>query len=185
MKPLLQLKISLNGAKPAVWRRVLVNPTITFWEFHSIIQAVMGWTDSHLFEFNVGGKVIGDGDDDDMFAEGMRFAEQETLETWLKPTTKSFKYIYDFGDDWVHTITVEGMVTPEHPTIAPVCVAGAGACPPEDCGGVLGYQELINILKNPKHPDHEDMMEWIGMPIDPTLFDLDEANIALEYRNEI
>lgn len=161
MKPL-QLHISLNGTKPIVWRRVLVRSDITFLELHSIIQAVMGWTDTHLFEFNIHGNVITEPDED--FDEDGLSAADETLASWIKPTTKSFRYIYDFGDDWVHTITVEESTTSDLPPKLPVCVAGGGACPPEDCGGVYGYRDLLK-QKNSL--------------IDPNVFNLDEANDAL------
>lgn len=130
----------------------------------------MGWTNTHLFEFNIHGTVITEPDEDfgDMGGEDARSAADESLETWIKPSTKSFRYIYDFGDDWVHMITIEEFKSTDIPAKIPSCVAGAGACPPEDCGGVYGYRDLLK-RKNSR--------------IDPDAFNLDDANVALDFRD--
>ncbi len=178
---LLQLKINLLHTKPPVWRRVLVADDLNFEQLHRVIQAAMGWEDCHLHSFQVGEQRIdqctpepfGFGDDAPSLAE-----DKVRLRDMLGGH-KKFRYWYDFGDDWLHEIAVEKRLpaAPED-DLSPRLVTGKRACPPEDCGGPWGYAELLATLADPKHPQHDEMLEWAG-DLDPEVFDVDAAAKAV------
>ena len=177
-KAILRVRIELRGTKPKVWRRVLVPQTITLVKLHLVIQAAFGWGHSHLHEFIAGhGERYGSADP--MYdAPGSINSENVRLTTVLRTSTLS--YVYDFGDYWDHRITVE-KTHPADPLMAlPLCIAGAGATPPEDCGGVPGYGEFVRAMANPDDPEHEHFVEWIGADTwEPAVFDSTEANDRL------
>jgi len=179
-----QLKITLRGSKPPIWRRILVPADCGLESLHYAIQAAMGWYDSHLHAFEIGGREysgrtpMGDPmESGDLDAAGYRLCD-------VAREKSKFTYQYDFGDNWDHTILVEKIVPPllteskKLPAQPFVCLAGKGACPPEDCGGIWGYYNLLAVLRNPKHEEHEDMKEWAG-EIDPDAFDIAEVNRRL------
>lgn len=164
----LQLKIVLDNLKPAIWRRVVVRDDLTFQQLHKVIQQAMGWEDYHLYEFELSSPRlrIGVPSDDDF---GGFFGATDPLLNVKKTRLadvlagkRKFRYWYDFGDDWWHTITIEKRlpVAPDAP--AAQLLAGEYACPPEDCGGPWGYANLLDILSDPAHPDHEEMRDWAG-----------------------
>ena len=176
-----QLKISLNGAKPPIWRRLLIADSVSLDQFHDAIQIAMGWTDSHLHQFVAGGDCYGmpdaDFDDLDMLDES-RFK----LGQIIKKEKDSIIYEYDFGDGWEHKITLEKILPFDPKAILPNCVAGEGACPPEDVGGIWGYHEFLEALGDPKHPEHEEYMDWVDGEFDPQLCDIENINALLfEY----
>ena len=177
-KAILQVRIELRGTKPKVWRRVLVPQTITLVKLHLVIQAAFGWGHSHLHEFIAGhGERYGSADP--MYdAPGSINSENVRLTTVLRTSTLS--YVYDFGDYWDHRITVE-KTHPADPLMAlPLCIAGAGATPPEDCGGVPGYAEFVRAMADSNDPEHEHFVEWIGADTwEPAVFDSTEANDRL------
>ncbi|MBX7220820.1 MAG: plasmid pRiA4b ORF-3 family protein [Blastocatellia bacterium] len=171
-----QLKITLRGSKPPIWRRVLVTENTTFAELHDIIQIAMGWTDSHLHAFEVDGEPIGIPDPE----EGFEVLDSSKLKLRQFVGEKSkFSYLYDFGDSWDHIIVVEKVLPVEPGKQYPVCLTGKRACPPEDCGGIWGYGDLLEILANPRHPEHKSMKTWVGGKFDPEHFDLNEVNQVL------
>jgi hypothetical protein len=173
-----QLTITLRGIKPPIWRRIQVPGDITLARLHQILQGVMGWTDSHLHQFIVGDTFIGAPDP----AFGMETEDERgvRLSQVARGPRATFIYEYDFGDSWEHEILVEN-VSPATPGARyPVCLAGARACPPEDCGGIWGYAELLEIIRDPDHPEHAEMQEWLGSDFDPESFDLDEVNRVLK-----
>jgi len=175
---ILQVRVELRGMKPKVWRRVLVPQTITLLKLHLVIQAAFGWGHSHLHEFIAGdGERYGTADPMDDAPDSIN-SENVRLATVLRTSTLS--YVYDFGDYWDHRITVE-KTHPADPLMAlPLCIAGAGATPPEDCGGVPGYGEFVRAMANPDDPEHEHFVEWIGADTwDPAVFDSTEANDRL------
>ena len=173
-----QIKISLIGAKPPIWRTVLVPGDIGLADFHEVIQATMGWTNSHLHQLIANQVFYGIPDDD--FELEMEDENQYKLSQLLTKEKESLVYEYDFGDSWEHKISLE-KILPSDPKIAlPVCLKGKRACPPEDCGGIWGYEELLQTISNPKHPDHKEMLEWLGGEFDPEEFDLEEINEDLE-----
>lgn len=161
---LVQLRIDLKGIKPPVWRRVLVPYNITLGKLHDVIQAVMGWTDSHLHEFEIAGERYGPVMDDDV-GERIIPETRRRLNKALGGMT-SFDYVYDFGDNWEHKIKVEKF-HPGDDFPGPMWIGGANACPPEDVGGPWGYADFLEALANPIHPEHENLLEWNGGPFDP------------------
>lgn len=172
-----QLKVTLYDSKPPIWRRIQVPADITLSRLHNILQVVMGWTDSHLHQFIVGEIYYGlphpDWDfevKDERRAKLYKIAPQEKAK---------FTYEYDFGDDWLHTILVEKILTPEEGRQYPVCIKGKRACPPEDCGGVWGYESFLEAIRDPNHPEHDEMLEWIGGSFDSEAFDLVAINQRL------
>ena len=171
-------RIELDGISPAIWRHFAVRDDIMLIELHEIIQDVMGWTDSHLFSFFI--KKV-EYTDKDAIAEMGRGKDAETVSVRRLKFKKgdTFKYVYDFGDDWSHTLKVEDISVPEPEVDYPVCLAGARECPPEDCGGPFGYIELLNILNDPDHEEHESMKEWAGADFDPEDLDVQLINDIL------
>jgi hypothetical protein len=174
--PIYQLKVTLNGTKPSIWRRLLVPASLTLGDLHYIIQVAMGWTDSHMHEFFVGEKRYGSPhpDMDDTLDE-----DRAKLAKLIPGEKFKFRYEYDFGDSWVHTIAVEKILDPDPGKSYPVCLKGKGACPPEDCGGVWGFNDFLAAIADPDHPEHENLKEWSGGDYDPDAFDLDEVNQML------
>jgi hypothetical protein len=176
-----QLKISLKGAKPPIWRRLLIADSVSLPQLHQAIQIAMGWTDSHLHQFVVGRERYGvpDQDFDDMDTVDERRVKLAQIMTGEKD---SILYEYDFGDGWEHKITLEKILPFDPKAVLPRCVTGKGACPPEDVGGIWGYAEFLKAIGDPSHPEHESYVEWVGGEFDPQLFDIDEKNALLsEY----
>jgi hypothetical protein len=177
--PIYQVKVTLMGVEnPPVWRRVLVPATVQLDRLHEVIQAVMGWQNAHLHAFIDRQTYYGVPD-----AE-LRYRDERTtrLNDLLKPGD-GLLYTYDFGDAWEHEITIEEATVAEPGMSYPLCVAGQGACPPEDAGGWPGYARLVQILTDPGHEEHQDMLDWLGLDnrkqFDPTRFAPDDANRRL------
>jgi hypothetical protein len=154
-----QLKVTLSGTKPPVWRRVLVDGAATLDELHEVIQAAFGWWNYHLYDFEFGRTRHGIPDPDWDDGPPMRDARRTRLDQVAKPGT-SFTYTYDFGDNWEHKVTVERIVPPTPDLELPACTGGRRAGPPEDCGGTWGYAELLDILADPTHHEHAERREW-------------------------
>lgn len=180
-----QFKIQLkNISDPPVWRRLRVPGQFTFLRLHSAIQAAFGWVGYHLFQFSPKGYAsfpviaIPSEDDDTDFRDEPKLdaAKIKLTELFTQPKQK-FTYIYDFGDDWTHQITLEKIT--DEKLLRAECMAGSGACPPEDCGGPWGYANLKEILANNKHPEHNEMKEWSGLgpkeKWDAEAFDLEKT----------
>ena len=173
-----QLKVTLSGAKPPIWRRLLVDGGATLHEVHEVIQAAFGWWNHHLYEFEFGRAryALPDPDWDMDFDMGSptRDARTTRLDTVARSGT-SFTYTYDFGDFWEHKVTVEKVVPASPELTVPSCTGGRRHGPPEDCGGVWGYEELLAILADPTHEEHEERRAWVaGMvdgDFDPERFD--------------
>lgn len=179
--PLYQLKITLKWSKPPIWRRVVARADMPLDRLHWLMQMVMGWTDSHLHQFVVGRTCYGqpDGEFAGMASETLN--EKRFTVADLAPAAKSkFIYEYDFGDGWQHEVKVEKILPADATFKHPLCLGGEKACPPEDCGGMGGYYNLLEALADPKHPEHEDMKEWIGGELDAESFDLNKVNAALK-----
>lgn len=179
MGDIIQLKITLKDTEPAIWREILVDKSTTFFKLHAIIQIVMGWDSSHLYEFNIKGCRIGEPHpDDQMWGLKIDDASMKSLGSLISGKLK-FSYLYDFGDNWEHVIQVEKLLPKEENVKYPVCIDGALNCPPDDCGGVWGFYDLLKILKNKKHPEHKEMLEWMGGKYDPESFDKELVNKLL------
>lgn len=181
MDNIIQLKISLRGTNPPIWRRVQVEKTITFEGLHEVIQIAMGWTNSHLHEFNLPGIRIGQPLDelDDDFNDGLMDEAMITLESVLTDRKQTFDYTYDFGDSWDHTLLVEKQLAGEASIAYPICIGGKLNCPPEDCGGIPGFYQLLDIINNKRHPERQEMLEWLGGVYDAQQFDQQEVNQQL------
>ncbi|MBE3584497.1 MAG: tetratricopeptide repeat protein [Limnochordaceae bacterium] len=178
-----QLKITLSGSKPPIWRRVLVPANATFADLNDIILEAMGWLGGHLWEFEVGDELYGPRSEDlDWSMEPPRDARKTRLYQVLGSGAAAFRHMYDFGDGWVHNVRVEKVLAAEPGVGYPRCVAGKRACPPEDCGGIWRYYELLKIAADPSHPEYKETVEWLGPGrLDPERFDVAEADAALEY----
>lgn len=176
--PVYQLKITLKDSKPPIWRRLLVPGDTTLARLHRIIQEAMGWWDYHLHQFIVGGVYYGEPSPDDWHEVN---DERRIRLSQIAPSEKSrFVYEYDFGDDWIHTVQVEKVLPPNPEQKLPVCVKGKRACPPEDVGGIWGYDSFLEAISDPNHEEHASYLEWIGGSFDPEAFDVDEANARLQ-----
>jgi len=169
-----QIKITLQGIEPPIWRRFQVPADIRLSMLHGVIQDVMGWEDDHLHQFFIDGKCYGDARLADQ--EGVDNEDRIKLNQVIQTKGGSFIYEYDFGDSWEHRLEVEEILFAEPDARYPRCVAGERACPPEDCGGVWGYADLLDAIKDPAHPEHEERSEWLDDDFDPEEFDLDGLN---------
>jgi hypothetical protein len=181
--PVYQLKVVLAESKPAIWRRIQVPGNANLGWLHAVLQVTMGWTNSHLHHFLTAETRYSDPrNNEDMSTgeEAYRDEAKATLTQAAPDEGTQFSYEYDFGDSWGHQVTVEKILQPDAAaaTVA-LCLEGARACPPEDCGGVWGYERLLKILKNRKHPEHRSMMEWLGRPFDSEVFDAAKTNTWL------
>lgn len=176
-----QLKVTLRGIRPAIWRRVQVDGDTTLEHLHWVIQFAMGWTGSHLHSFAIQGM------EHSLSKSGLGLDELDTCD---EPSTRlsqiitgekfKFCYLYDFGDSWVHEVLVEKVLTAKRHKHYPACIKAKRACPPEDCGGTWGYQALLKAIKAPKHPEHASRLEWLGTSFDPEEVGLDEINNLLK-----
>jgi Plasmid pRiA4b ORF-3-like protein len=174
-----QLKITLLGMDAPIWRRIQVPSTVSLSSLHDVLQAVMGWTNSHLHQFEKGGKYWGvpddDGFDDDIEVINESWVPVEEV---LNAEGDSMVYVYDFGDDWRHEVVLEKIVASDTPT-KPVCFAGERRCPPEDIGGPHGYQEFLEVIFQPGHEEFEHYREWAGNPVHAEEFDVKAVNDRL------
>lgn len=175
-----QFKITLKDIKPLIWRRIQVPKTCTFWDFHVAIQDSMGWFDGHLHEFEINNPLTGLKTLIGIPEE--EFADYKVLPGWkikiadyFLRENKSANYIYDFGDNWRHKITLEKILPKENNVTYPLCVKGERACPPEDCGGTYGYEDFLKIIGDPDDEQHEEKLEWIGGEFNPEHFDPNEV----------
>ena len=175
-----QLLVSLDEIEPKIWRRLWVPDTLTLAKLDHVIQAAMGWTNSHLHEFAIDGHRYGivdpEWDQEPDLLEDKRFRMADVLGT----RAQDFLYTYDFGDSWVHSVKIEQVLAArEGINMWPMCIAGANACPPEDVGGTYGYMEFLQAMRDPTHEEHEAMWRWWGGPFDPNGFDVNSANMAI------
>lgn len=175
-----QLKITLKYTAPPVWRRVQVADDTTLGHLHSIIQAAMGWGNDHLHAFRVG-KAEYATTEGDMAVIGLTVRDEweADVRAVLPKVGSKMLYIYDFGDSWKHEIRLEKILPPEEGKQIPICLAGARACPPEDCGGPSGYASLVAASSDPRHPDRRYWREWLGGNFDPEALDLEAVNRRL------
>jgi hypothetical protein len=175
-----QLEVTLLDIEPPIWRRVLVGADSTLDHLHEVIQAAFGWWNYHLHEFEVDSTRYGVPDPDWDWGEPTRDERSTRLDA-IAGEGSSFRYTYDFGDGWEHKVVVEKVLPAESAPTAPACIDGRRACPPEDCGGPWGYGELLEILADPSHPEHDERREWLDRTFDPEAFD--PSGFADELRN--
>jgi hypothetical protein len=175
-----QLKVTLDGIKPSIWRRIQVRGDITLFKLHKILQVIMGWQDYHLHQFLINGEsysVISI--EADMLGDDFKDEKRFKLSRVIPGEKFKFTYEYDFGDSWGHTILVEKILRPEKELKAPVCLDGKRSAPPEDGGGKGGYHDVLKALKNSNHPDSAELLEWLG-EYDPEYFEADAVNERLK-----
>jgi hypothetical protein len=175
-----QMKVKLEDISPPIWRRIQVTNNTTLGKLHRILQIIMGWSDYHLHEFIIDGVSYGVPDKDSMFE--MQYDKNEKnvkLSQVVSKEQTKFTYVYDFGDYWQHKILTEKILPQEPDMQYPICIKGKRTCPPEDCGGAGGYEEFIETIQYPDHPEHDEMLEWAGGSFNPEAFDIDEINREL------
>jgi hypothetical protein len=174
---ILQLKVTLRDTKPPIWRRLLVAGNTSLFDLHRILQAAMGWYDSHLHEFEHKAQLYGESDPE---WDLIRLSEHGTkLGALLKEPGDRMLYNYDFGDDWRHSIVLEELLSKEKGRTYPCVIKGRRACPQEDSGGPWGHQNNVEILRDPSHPEYEETVEWLAPGYDPEHFDVGFANAKL------
>jgi len=174
MDIVLRFRIEMLDISPVIWRRIEVPGDYSFWDFHVAIQDAMGWTDSHLHSFEIedarlGRVEIGIPDPD---------FDNHSIAGWKRKLSRHFRkpgdqlvYLYDFGDSWRHLVTLESLSLAETGLSYPRCIGGARKCPPEDCGGLSGFEEFLEIIADTTHEEHEATLEWCGGAFDPDGFD--------------
>lgn len=172
-----QLKITLKDIRPPIWRRVQVTNDRTLGKLHQIIQESMGWTNSHLHTFLIGGAEYGQPMPEYDF--DVRNEQRVKLSQIVTGEKFKFLYIYDMGDSWKHEVLVEKVLPADPQVRYPVCLTGKRACPPEDCGGVGGYALFLEAIQDPEHPEHEALLEWVGGEFDSDVFDVNAVNRML------
>jgi hypothetical protein len=164
-KEVCQLKVTLRSTRPPIWRRLLVPADATLTRLHRVLQIAMGWQDSHMHEFRV-----------DERRPAIRSARIGDV---LTEIGSSLSYTYDLGDGWEHSIVLEKRFSGGDDAERAVCLDGQQACPPEDCGGVPGYYDLLEVLRNPDDERYDEMREWIGEDFDPQAFSVEGVNRQL------
>jgi hypothetical protein len=172
-----QIKVALLHARPPIWRRLQVESGLTLDRLHDTLQIVMGWTNSHLHGFRVP-QPIQRGTRRRLLPIEQADEKATRLDALLRRRKDWLVYDYDFGDSWEHEVLVEAIRPRPTSTRLPMVLAGRGACPPEDVGGLPGYYHFLEAIKNPKHPNHDDMLEWAGKNFDAATFDVQEVNRA-------
>lgn len=179
MSRTLQFKISLLDTQPLIWRTFNVEESYRMDRFHQVLQIVMGWQNSHLHEFNIQGTTIGMLTDDDFDSQEMADETKYYLKDFSLKQGDTFEYLYDFGDDWRHLIQV--LSIEDSPSLNPVCLAGACACPLEDCGGIPGYLQILDFKRlGTKYRDYQDWVQWVPKDYDPNDFPIKEVNMELD-----
>lgn len=180
---IVELKIELLGAEPRIWRRVQMPASFTLGDLHRLIQIVMDWDNDHLHQFQVRGKTYAaeptsefgpPRDPSDLDADQVTLCQLK-----LAVAGRKLDYIYDFGDNWHHRIKTERSLPLEPDVEYPRYIDGERAAPPEDSGGVFGYQHLVEAYRNPKHREHEDALEWLGDEFEPEVVDTDQIEQRL------
>ena len=184
-KKIYQIQIALKGFKPKIWRRLLTQSDLLLSDFHKIIQTSMGWTNSHLHQFIKNRTYYSMRmQDDDLWDDGDNVDYKKMkISDLLKNEKEKILYEYDFGDGWEHDIILEKILPCDDKIIYPICLDGKMNCPPEDCGGVWGYSDMLEILRQPDHDEYESYIEWLGEEFDPKYFDKDEINQLLRGKN--
>jgi hypothetical protein len=173
-----QFKISLKNTKPLIWRRIVVPSNYSFWDLHVAIQDSMGWLDYHLHVFEILNpetniKVEIGIPDEEYDARNRKVLpdHKEIISKYFNENNRNAVYEYDFGDSWKHTLKLEKILPASIGEKYPKCIAGKMACPPEDCGGIHGYYNLLKVLSDPDNEEYDEMIEWLGGEFDPEIFD--------------
>ena len=179
IEPIARIRIELQEIEPTIWRRVDVPLSSTLLALHDFIQFALRWTDSHLFEFEIGDRLYGDPENDDFGERRIYKAASIRLKSVVERGIQQFLYVYDFGDDWRHDIVIEEVRDGEPDVDYPAFVEGERRGPPEDVGGVTGFMEFLEAMLNPLHEEHEAVMRWYGRRFEPD--DIDERRVRMGF----
>jgi hypothetical protein len=178
-------KVTLRHVKPAIWRRIEVPATYTFWDLHVAIQDAMGWLDYHLHQFRLRDRSTGALAEVGIPDPDEPLLGRRALPSWEVPLTGYLQYpdlqidyTYDFGDNWEHRVVLESRGIRDDQLTYPRCLAGARACPPDDCGGYPGYDELLRAIANPEHPRADELRDWVDRSFNPATFDAARVRFA-------
>ena len=176
-----QIKVTLLGTDPPIWRRLLVPADLTLEQLHDVLQLAMDWEDCHMHEFRIGQQRFGKPDPMEQAFGGPRTASERTARLFsvLGRAGAKAVYSYDFGDSWDHQIVVEKRLAAEAGCAYPACLAGDRHGPPEDCGGIPGFYHLLEAIRDPEHEEHDELLEWLGDGFDPEAFSVEEVNRRL------
>ncbi len=177
-KRIFQVKATLRETRPPIWRRLELPAELSLLRVHDVLQAAMGWYDCHLHQFVARGVLYGASDPE--FGFERRSERTTRLSAILRRPKDRLVYEYDFGDGWELDVVLEKVLEPEAGKRYPVCAAGRRASPPEDCGGIGGFYNLVEVLADSSHPEYADMKEWLGREFDAAAFDLREVNEVLQ-----
>lgn len=180
-----EIQIALKRIKPKIWRRILIPSDLLLPDFHKVIQSTMGWTNSHLHQFKKGNKFYKERIPVDDFWDEITDVDYANvrISDVLSQEKEKITYVYDFGDRWEHDIILEKILPADKHMKYPSCLTGKRTCPPEDCGGTWGYEEMLEILKQPDHEEYESYLEWLGEEFDPEFFDMKRVNALLKTEN--
>ena len=175
------IKVTLLGTDPPIWRRLRVPANLTLEVLHDVLQLAMGWEDCHMHDFRIGQQRFGTPDPMEREFGGPRTASERTARLFQVLGRAGIKavYTYDFGDSWEHKIVVEKRLAPEPGRAYPACLAGERHGPPEDCGGIPGFYNLLEAISDPGHEQHEELLDWLGNGFDPEAFSVEEVNRRL------
>ena len=179
IEPIARIRIELQEVEPTVWRRIDVPLASTLLALHDFIQFAFLWTDSHLFEFEVGDRRYGQPEYDRFDDERLFKAASIRVKTVVERGVEQFLYVYDFGDDWRHDIVVEDVRDGKPDIDYPAFISGERRGPPEDVGGVTGFMEFLEAMLNPLHEEHESVIEWYGRRFEPD--DIDEQRVRMYF----
>jgi len=180
-KKIYQVKISLRGSKPNIWRRLLIPSDLLLADLHKTIQTSMGWMNSHLHQFIKGRTYYRARVEEDDFWDELDNVDYKKIKIsgLFKNEKDKIIYEYDFGDGWQHDILLEKILVDDGKIKFPVCLKGKMNCPPEDCGGIWGFKNMLQILQEPKHEEYDSYLEWLGGDYDPEEFDIEFVNELL------
>lgn len=168
----IEVEVELEGVQPRVFRHFTVRASLSLHQLHNAIQAVMGWENRHLYMFDVHGVLYGEPDPEMNFKNSRRLFLRDLFESRMR-------YTYDFGDDWHHRVTLSAPRNRQPNEFVPRLLAAEGTCPPEDVGGHPGYAHFLDVLANPRDPEHLDYLEWAGGSWDPVDFSPEPLQYAL------
>ena len=170
------IRVTISDINPPIWRRLQVPATIKLPKLHLVLQAAFGWENSHLHEFVVGKKRYGP-----PVNEEYKVTDESkvTLSELAPSVGGEFSYVYDLGDYWKHLVEIEAITRPEPKNLYPKCIDGKRAAPPEDSGGPPGYAMKLEALADERHPEHEEILGWVGAAFDPEQFDVHSVNVAI------
>jgi hypothetical protein len=179
-RPVYQFKITLEETDPAIWRRIQISDLGTFWDLHVAIQDSMGWLNYHLHQFNMpspeSNDIVAIALPDDEFGDrDILTCYEVKVRDFFNSENRFCQYTYDFGDNWTHFVEFEGSHEKVEGKKYPICLGGENACPPEDVGGIPGYEDFVEIMKDPEHEEYESMLEWCGQVYKPNYFSVENV----------